>query len=63
MTVEEIVGECARLRVGGVILYASGYAETRLPERVALQDLQTGMSLDAALFTAPQKSVKQISKP
>jgi acetate---CoA ligase (ADP-forming) len=35
--VEEIVLECARLRVGGVILYASGYAETQLPERIALQ--------------------------
>ncbi len=32
--VEEIVLEAARLRVGGVILYASGYAETRLPERI-----------------------------
>ncbi len=35
--VEEIVREAARLRVGGVILYASGYAETRLPERIDLQ--------------------------
>ncbi|HMD29752.1 MAG TPA: acetate--CoA ligase family protein [Steroidobacteraceae bacterium] len=35
--VEEIVLEAARLRVGGVILYASGYAETRLPERIELQ--------------------------
>ncbi|HWW30259.1 MAG TPA: acetate--CoA ligase family protein [Steroidobacteraceae bacterium] len=35
--VEDIVLEAARLRVGGVILYASGYAETRLPERIELQ--------------------------
>jgi acyl-CoA synthetase (NDP forming) len=35
--VEEIVIECAQLRVGGVILYASGYAETQLPDRIALQ--------------------------
>ncbi|HWX80632.1 MAG TPA: acetate--CoA ligase family protein [Steroidobacteraceae bacterium] len=35
--VEGIVLEAARLRVGGVILYASGYAETRLPERIELQ--------------------------
>jgi len=49
--VEEIVLECARLRVGGVILYASGYAETQLPERIALQQrlreigLQSGLKL------------------
>ena len=35
--VEDIVREAAHLRVGGVILYASGYAETRLPERIELQ--------------------------
>ncbi len=35
--VEEIVLQAASLRVGGVILYASGYAETRLPERIELQ--------------------------
>src|SRR5271154_4316813 len=35
--VEEIVVEAAKLRVGGVILYASGYAETQLPEREELQ--------------------------
>jgi acetate---CoA ligase (ADP-forming) len=35
--VEDIVLEAARLRVGGVILYASGYAETRLAERIELQ--------------------------
>ena len=35
--VEEIVLQAARLRAGGVILYASGYAETRLPDRIELQ--------------------------
>lgn len=35
--VEDIVREAAQLRVGGVILYASGYAETQLPERIELQ--------------------------
>lgn len=35
--VEDIVLEAARLRAGGVILYASGYAETRLTERMELQ--------------------------
>jgi acyl-CoA synthetase (NDP forming) len=35
--VEEIVLEAARLRVGGVILYASGYAETQLADRIELQ--------------------------
>jgi len=35
--VEDIVLEAAGLRVGGVILYASGYAETQLAERIELQ--------------------------
>lgn len=49
--VEEIVLQAARLRVGGVILYASGYAETRLPERIELQQrlgvigIETGLKI------------------
>jgi acyl-CoA synthetase (NDP forming) len=49
--VEEIVLDAARLRVGGVILYASGYAETRLAERIELQHrlgeigLQSGLKI------------------
>lgn len=35
--VEGVVEECARLGVGGVVLFASGYAETAFPERVASQ--------------------------
>lgn len=35
--VEQIVREAAQLGAGGVILYASGYAETQLPERIDLQ--------------------------
>jgi acyl-CoA synthetase (NDP forming) len=34
---EEIVREAALAGAGGVILYASGYAETQLPERIDLQ--------------------------
>jgi len=34
---EQIVREAARVGAGGVILYASGYAETRLPERIEQQ--------------------------
>jgi acyl-CoA synthetase (NDP forming) len=47
--VEEIVVECARLRVGGVILYASGYAETQLPERIALQQRLRDIGLRSGL--------------
>jgi acyl-CoA synthetase (NDP forming) len=47
--VEEIVMECARLRVGGVILYASGYAETQLPERIALQQRLREIGLRSGL--------------
>lgn len=35
--VEGVVAECAQRGVGGVVLYASGYAETGLAERVAQQ--------------------------
>jgi len=47
--VEEIVLESARLRVGGVILYASGYAETQLPERIALQQRLRDIGLQSGL--------------
>jgi acetate---CoA ligase (ADP-forming) len=47
--VEEIVREAAQLRVGGVILYASGYAETRLPERIELQSRLKRIGLDSGL--------------
>jgi acetate---CoA ligase (ADP-forming) len=35
--VEEVVLEAAKVRAGGVIIFASGYAETGKPERVAQQ--------------------------
>src|SRR5690606_37180191 len=35
--VEPLMRECGRLRVGGVVLFASGYAETGKPERIAEQ--------------------------
>jgi acyl-CoA synthetase (NDP forming) len=47
--VEDIVREAAQLRVGGVILYASGYAETQLPERIELQRRLEGIGLDSGL--------------
>ena len=47
--VEEIVADAARLKVGGVILYASGYAETQLPERVELQRRLRDIGLQSRL--------------
>jgi acetate---CoA ligase (ADP-forming) len=47
--VEEIVLEAARLGVGGVILYASGYAETQLPERIELQRRLCNIGLESGL--------------
>jgi acetyl-CoA synthetase len=41
--VEQTVAECIAAGVGGVIVYASGYAETRQPELVALQARLTAM--------------------
>src|SRR5258708_40178770 len=36
--VDQGVGECIAAGVGGMIVFASGYAEDRKPERVAQQD-------------------------
>ncbi len=47
--VEDIVREAAHLGVGGVILYASGYAETRLPERIELQLRLKAIGLESGL--------------
>jgi acetate---CoA ligase (ADP-forming) len=47
--VEGIVLEAARLRVGGVILYASGYAETQLAERIELQRRLKDIGLETGL--------------
>jgi acetate---CoA ligase (ADP-forming) len=47
--VEEIVLEAARLKVGGVILFASGYAETQLPERIELQRRLCRIGLESGL--------------
>ncbi|MFA6116869.1 MAG: acetate--CoA ligase family protein [Sphingomonas sp.] len=35
--VEQVVTQCAAAGVGGCIIYASGFAETALPDRIALQ--------------------------
>jgi acetyl-CoA synthetase len=40
--VEEIVADCVARGVGGVIVYAAGYAETGVPERAALQERLVG---------------------
>jgi acyl-CoA synthetase (NDP forming) len=42
--VETCVEECAAAGVGGVVIYASGYAETGIAERVALQQRLVGIS-------------------
>jgi len=47
--VEDIVRQAAQLRVGGVILYASGYAETQLPDRIDLQRRLESIGLDSGL--------------
>jgi acetate---CoA ligase (ADP-forming) len=47
--VEGIVLQAARLKVGGVILYASGYAETRLPARIELQRRLGAVALESGL--------------
>ncbi len=47
--VEAVVLECAALGVGGVVVYASGFSETGLPERIALQHRLTAIARDTGL--------------
>lgn len=46
---EEVVREAARAGAGGVILYASGYAETQLPERIELQRRLSAIARESGL--------------
>ncbi|MDT8333861.1 acetate--CoA ligase family protein [Roseomonas gilardii] len=52
--VEESLGQAIRLGVGGAIVYASGFAETGLPERVAEQ---------VAIVTLAQRSGIRVAGP
>ena len=47
--VQSVVEECAKAGVGGVVIYASGYAETAKPDRVALQDKLTSIARETGL--------------
>jgi acyl-CoA synthetase (NDP forming) len=47
--VEEVVLEAARVRAGGVIIFASGYAETGKPERVAQQGRLSQLAADSGM--------------
>lgn len=47
--VEGVVLECARKGAGGAIVYASGYAETGKPERVALQSRLSAIAREAGM--------------
>jgi acyl-CoA synthetase (NDP forming) len=47
--VEALVEECAAAGIGGCIIYASGFAETGRPERIALQARLTAIARASAL--------------
>lgn len=47
--VEDIVVQCADAGVGGAIIFASGYAEVGLPERVAQQDRLGAIARESGL--------------
>jgi acyl-CoA synthetase (NDP forming) len=47
--VEAVVRQCADLGVGGVVIYASGFSETGLPERIALQQRLTALARSSGL--------------
>ena len=46
---EDVVREAAHVGAGGVILYASGYAETQLPERIEQQQRLGDIARDTGL--------------
>src|ERR1700730_2502680 len=46
---ETVVLEAAEVGAGGVILYASGYAEARRPDRIAEQDRLTAIAVTRGL--------------
>jgi len=48
-SVEGIVREAAQVGAGGVILYASGYAETQLPERIEQQQRLSDLAGETGL--------------
>jgi acetate---CoA ligase (ADP-forming) len=47
--VEAVVQQCAELGVGGAVIYASGFSETGLPERIALQQRLTALARASGL--------------
>lgn len=47
--VERVVLECAEKGAGGAIVFASGYSESGLPERIALQERLTAIARDTGL--------------
>lgn len=46
---EDVVREAAAVGAGGVILFASGYAETQLPDRIAQQERLSAIAREAGL--------------
>ena len=46
---EGVVREAAEMGAGGVIIYASGYAETQLPQRIELQRRLGGIARESGL--------------
>lgn len=46
---EDVVREAAAVGAGGVILFASGYAETQLPDRIAQQERLSAIARESGL--------------
>jgi acyl-CoA synthetase (NDP forming) len=47
--VEDVVRQCAEVGAGGIVVYASGYAETGRPERAALQQRLGDLAREAGI--------------
>lgn len=56
-TVEPIVRECAGLGVGGVVLFASGYAETGNPEQIAEQARLVAIARESGMLLLGPNSI------
>lgn len=59
--VEPVVAECAALGVGGVIVVASGYAETGKPERAELQRRLARLGRETGLRIAGPNSLGSVN--
>ena len=61
--VEEIVLDCARIGVGGVIIFASGYAETGKPDRIEQQQRLAAIARETGMRIVGPNCIGVVNAP